>query len=90
VIDTYSSVAFAKVYDNKTPVTAADTLNDQVLPFFEEHDIPVLRVLTDRGTEYCGRDDRHPYQIFLGSSSSAIRLLPSQIRTGGFPASGSS
>jgi len=25
VIDTYSSVAFAKVYDNKTPVTAADT-----------------------------------------------------------------
>jgi hypothetical protein len=31
------------------------------LPFFEEHDIPVLRVLTDRGTEYCGRDDRHPY-----------------------------
>jgi transposase InsO family protein len=33
VIDTYSSVAFAKVYDNKTPVTAADTLNDQVLPF---------------------------------------------------------
>jgi transposase InsO family protein len=66
VIDTYSSVAFAKVYDTKTPVTAADTLNDQVLPFFEEHDIPVLRVLTDRGTEYCGRDDRHPYQIFLG------------------------
>jgi transposase InsO family protein len=66
VIDTYSSVAFAKVYDNKTPVTAADTLNDQVLPFFEEHDIFALRVLTDRGTEYCGRDDRHPYQIFLG------------------------
>ena len=66
VIDTYSSVAFAKVYDTKTPVTAADTLNDQVLPFFEEHDIEVLRVLTDRGTEYCGRDDRHAYQIFLG------------------------
>lgn len=66
VIATSSSWAFAKVYDNKTPVTAADTLNDQVLPFFEEHDIPVLRVLTDRGTEYCGRDDRHPYQICLG------------------------
>jgi len=66
VIDTYSSVAFAKVYDNKTPVTAADPLHDQVLPFFEEHDLEVLRVLTDRGPEYCGRDDRHPYQIFLG------------------------
>lgn len=66
VIDTYTSVAFAKVYDNKTPVTAADALNDRVLPFFEDHELKVLRVLTDRGTEYCGRDDSHPYQIFLG------------------------
>jgi transposase InsO family protein len=66
VIDTYSSVAFAKVYDTKTPVAAADTSNDKVLPFFEEHDIEVLRVLTDRGPEYCGRDARHDYQIFLG------------------------
>lgn len=37
-----------------------------MLPFFEEHDLEVLRVLTDRGTKYCGREDRHPYQIFLG------------------------
>lgn len=66
VIDTYASLAFAKVYDTKTPVSAADTLTDQVLPFFEDHDIPVLRGLTDRGTGYCGRDDPHPYQIFLG------------------------
>jgi transposase InsO family protein len=66
VIDTYSSVAFAKLYDNKTPVTAADTLNDKVLPFFEEQEVDVLRVLTDRGTEFCGRDDRHAYQLFLG------------------------
>lgn len=40
---------------SKTPVSAADTLNDQVLPFLEEHDIPMLRVQTDRGTGYCGR-----------------------------------
>jgi len=67
VIDTYSSVAFAKLYDTQTPVAAAGTLNDQRgCRFFEEHAIPGLRVLTDRGTEYCGRDDRHPYQIFLG------------------------
>ena len=51
VIDTYSSVTFAKVYTAKVPVTAADILNDRVLPFFEDQDIPVLRVLTDRGTE---------------------------------------
>lgn len=65
VIDTYSSVAFAKVYTAKVPVTAADILNDRVLPFFEDHCIPVLRVLTDRGTEYCGSADKHPYQLYL-------------------------
>jgi transposase InsO family protein len=65
VIDTYSSVAFAKLYTGKIPVTAADTLNDRVLPFFEEQDVPILRVLTDRGTEFCGRADQHPYELFL-------------------------
>jgi len=65
VIDTYSSVTFAKVYTAKIPVTAADLLNDKVLPFFEHQGIPVLRVLTDRGTEYCGSPDKHPYQLFL-------------------------
>lgn len=60
VVDTYSSVAFAKVYTAKVPVTAADALNDKVLPFFEQQSIPILRVLTDRGTEYCGSPDKHP------------------------------
>src|SRR5262245_192694 len=53
-IDTYAKVGFAKLYDRKTPLTAADLLNDRVLPFYEAHEIPVNRVLTDRGTEYCG------------------------------------
>lgn len=65
VIDTYSAVAFAKLYLAKVPVTAADCLNDRVLPFFEEQGIPVLRMLTDRGTEYCGREDQHPYELYL-------------------------
>lgn len=64
-IDTYSKVAFAKVYDQKTPISAADLLNDRVLPFFEQHEIPLSRVLTDRGTEYCGTADRHPYELYL-------------------------
>lgn len=66
VVDTYSSAAFAKLYETKTPLTAADCLNDRVLSFFEEQGVDVLRVLTDRGTEYCGREDAHPYQLFLG------------------------
>lgn len=40
-------------------------LNDRVLPFYEAHDLPVLRILTDRGTEYCGRAETHDYQLFL-------------------------
>lgn len=64
-VDTYSKVAFAKLYDTKTPVTAADLLNDQVVPFFEQHGVPLLRVLTDRGTEYCGAPDRHEYELYL-------------------------
>jgi transposase InsO family protein len=64
-IDTYSKVGFAKLYDRKTPVTAAELLNDRVLPFFEQHDIPLSRVLTDRGTEYCGAPERHEYELYL-------------------------
>jgi transposase InsO family protein len=64
-IDTYSKWAEAKLYDQKTPVTAADLLNDRVVPFFEEHEIPLSRILTDRGTEYCGLPDRHAYELYL-------------------------
>jgi len=67
-VDTYSKVADAKLYTNKTPMTAADLLNDRVLPFFEEHGITIERMLTDRGTEFCGRLDSHPYELFLAVS----------------------
>jgi len=65
VVDTYSKVGFAKLYTRKTPLTAADVLNDRVIPFFDEHDVRVDRILTDRGTEYCGAHDRHEYELYL-------------------------
>jgi hypothetical protein len=65
VIDTYSNVGFGKLYTSRLPITAADILNERVLPFFEEQGVPVLRILTDRGTEYCGRRDSHPYELYL-------------------------
>ncbi len=65
VIDTYSKVGFAKLYTRKTPLTAADVLNDRVIPFFDEQGIRIDRVLTDRGTEYCGAHDRHEYELYL-------------------------
>lgn len=64
-IDTYAKVGFAKLYDRKTPLTAADLLNDRVIAFFDEHGIPLSRVLTDRGTEYCGNHERHEYELYL-------------------------
>ena len=64
-VDTYAKVGFAKLYDRKTPLTAADLLNDRVIPFYEEHNIALQRVLTDRGTEYCGTHDRREYELYL-------------------------
>ncbi len=64
-IDTFSNVGFAKVYPDKTALTATDFLNDKVLPFFDSQGLRLLRTLTDRGTEYCGTLENHPYQLFL-------------------------
>ena len=64
-VDTYSKWAAAKLYTTKTPITAADLLNDRVLPFFAEQSMGVIRILTDRGTEYCGKPENHDYQLYL-------------------------
>ena len=64
-IDTYSKLAFAKLYDRKNAITAADMLNDRVIPLFEEHGLPLLRILTDRGSEYCGSRESHEYELYL-------------------------
>ncbi len=62
---TYSKVAFATLYDRKNALVAAAILNDTVLPFFEDQGILLLRVLTDRGAEYCGRREHHEYELYL-------------------------
>ena len=64
-IDSYSKGVHCKLYTTKTPITAADILNDKVLPFYNNHDLPMLRILTDRGTEYCGKVEHHDYQLYL-------------------------
>ena len=65
-VDTYSKWAAAKLYTTKTPITGADLLNDRVLPFFTSMEMGIIRMLTDRGTEYCGRLETHDYQLYLG------------------------
>ena len=64
-IDTFTRVAHCKLYTSKTPITAADLLNDRVLPFYAEQDVSILRILTDRGTEFCGKVEHHDYELYL-------------------------
>ena len=64
-IDTYSRVVQVKLYDRKNALVAAELLNDRVLPFYEEQGVALLRVLTDRGTEYCGNLEQHEYELYL-------------------------
>ena len=63
--DKYSKWAAAKLYATKTPITSAELLNDRVLPFFAEQGMGVIRILTDRGTEFCGKAESHDYQLYL-------------------------
>ena len=63
-IDTYAKVGFAELYDRMTQINAADLLNDRVVPFLDLHQIKLCRVLTDRGTEFCG-DQSHEYEPYL-------------------------
>lgn len=64
-IDTYSKIVHCKLYTTKTPITCADLLSDRVLPFYQSQDLPMLRILTDRGTEYCGKVEHHDYELYL-------------------------
>ena len=88
-IDTYSKVVCAKLYDRKTPITAADLVNDRVIPLFESHDVKLQRILTDRGSEYAvirsgtrrplsrGRGHRsQPHQDQEPADQRHLRALP--------------
>jgi len=65
VLDCFSRHAWARLPTSKLPVTAVQTLNNEVLPFFEEQGCRVETILSDNGRESCGRPDRHPYELFL-------------------------
>jgi len=77
VLDCYSRFAWDRLYTSKLPVTAVHVLNEDVLPFFEEHHAAIDTVLSDNGREFCGRLDQHPYELFLqleGNSHRTARV----------------
>jgi len=65
VIDCHSRYAWGRLYTSKLPLTAVHVLNEDVLPFFEEHEARIETILSDNGREFCGRPDKHPYELFL-------------------------
>jgi transposase InsO family protein len=80
-VDTYSKLADAKLYTEKSAITAADMLNDRVVPFFDGQEIPLMRILTNRGTEYCRTLENHAFELFLsieGIDHSKIRAYTPQ------------
>jgi transposase InsO family protein len=79
VVDAHCSLGFAKVYLSKVPMTAVDVLDDRVLPFYEDHAAEVEHLLTDNGREYCGRELKHHFELFLAISQ--IRHRRTEVRS---------
>ncbi len=68
VVEAHCSLGFAGLYLSKAPITAADTMHNRVLPFYDEHGIAVEHLLTDNGREFCGRELQHPFELYLAIS----------------------
>jgi len=84
VVDTFGSVAFGFLHTSKQPEAAVAVLHNEALPFYNEREIPVGKVLTDNGREFCGTD-AHPYELYL--SLNEIRHKHTRVnspRTNGF------
>jgi len=78
-IDTYCKVAMVNLYNEKTAITAAHLLNAFVVPWYNAQEIELIRMLTDRGTEYCGKAEQHAYQLFLAIED--IEHTKTQVRS---------
>jgi hypothetical protein len=83
-------VAQVKLYDRKNALVAADMLNDRVLPWFEEQDGPLLRILTDRGSEYVGNVEHHEYELYLAVKNIDHTRTKAKSPQAGWPLSGRS
>ena len=64
VVDTFSSYAFGFLHTTKLPEAAVALLHNDVLPFYQQKNIPLAAMLTDNGREFCGTPT-HPYELYL-------------------------
>lgn len=85
VVDTYCSFAFAQLYTRKDALSAAHLLQHRVLGFYQQHGLKIQHLLTDNGSEYCGRQGQHYYQIVLALNGiNHRRTQVARPRTNGF------
>jgi hypothetical protein len=85
VVDAFCSLAFAKVYTSKMPITAADLIYDRVLPFYDALGVTIQAVLTDNGREFCGKPEGHPYELLLALHDIEHRTTKVSLNRPGFP-----
>ena len=78
LVDTFGSVAFGFLHPGKQPEAAVSLLHNDVLPFYREKEIPVSKVLTDNGREFCGTDS-HPFELYLALND--IRHKKTKVRS---------
>ena len=64
VVDTFSSYAFGYLHTSKQPEAAALVVHNDVMPFYQAHDLTIGAILTDNGREFCGTET-HPYELYL-------------------------
>jgi len=84
VVDTYGSLAFGFLHTSKQPEAAVAVLHNDAVPFYRAREIPVMKVLTDNGREFCGTDT-HPYELYLSLSDIRHkRTRVSRPQTNGF------
>lgn len=85
VVDCACSVGFARLCLNKLPIHSVAILHEQVLPFYDRHNVAVKAVLTDCGREYTGRADQHAYELYTGAQDIVHRTTrPASPYTNGF------
>ena len=76
VLDCHSRHAWGRLCTSKIPLTAVHVMNNDVLPFFEQHQVKIETVLSDNGREYRGRADQYPFKLFLQLEDIEHRTTP--------------
>lgn len=84
-VDCSCSVGFAKLCLSKQPIHSVSLVHEKIIPFYDEREIGLKAILTDGGREYCGRQDNHFYELYLGAQNIEHRVTrPASPYTNGF------